>query len=499
MISILLCLLTIFPSIEEDKPIWLVVTTKAFEEALKPLAEKREKEGLLPVIVTKTVEEALADLSRDPSYLLIVGDCEKGKESEPWYMPSKSLPFYRWMFNQRETFESDSAFGDLDGDSKPDIPVGRIPARSREEAALIVKKIIDYESRKPAATDLGLNIWSGSPNYGPEFDAAATAFLLSNVQTGAPLWFDLWLVAGDALSHFCGWPENQSAHFTRRATQGGFVSVLMGHANADYFHSMNFQKKGIVYRYDHAKQIMSDGAPTPPMIFFSCDTGYFARPEGNPCMAESMLKLPAGPVAVIAATTNSHPLTNYFTSTSLLKSFNKKWDRFGDLWFHAQTQASKKKLTFFNVVGHQLKEAEGKLEKEINVKKLKRDQLLLFAFFGDPATKLRFPQQLEASVKKVENGWKWEAVRPEGATEIMLSLRPNNITKVLIRKGFQDKEDADSRFHVANKALGYSMLPAPENDQLWEGVIKQAGTLRIIATGPDVLYVKTFRLVSKEK
>ena len=57
------------------------------------------------------------------------------------------------------------AWGDSKaGNGELDLPVGRIPARSREQVALVVKKIIDFQSQPPTAADLQLPVWLGSPN-----------------------------------------------------------------------------------------------------------------------------------------------------------------------------------------------------------------------------------------------------------------------------------------------------------------------------------------------
>src|SRR5206468_940727 len=41
---------------------------------------------------------------------------------------------------------SDDWFGDLDGDELPDLAVGRIPVRTREEADTVVAKVLAYEA-----------------------------------------------------------------------------------------------------------------------------------------------------------------------------------------------------------------------------------------------------------------------------------------------------------------------------------------------------------------
>ena len=67
----------------EPKSIWLVVGRADLMGPLEPLAERRRSEGLETVLSTQTVEKALAALPRRPAYLLLVGDDEPGRESEP--------------------------------------------------------------------------------------------------------------------------------------------------------------------------------------------------------------------------------------------------------------------------------------------------------------------------------------------------------------------------------------------------------------------------------
>ena len=49
-------------------------------------------------------------------------------------------------------------------------------------------------------------------------------------------------------------------------------------------------------------------------------------------MTKSFVMSPGGPVAAIGATTESHPLTNYYSGVELLKRLSGKYRRLGDLW-----------------------------------------------------------------------------------------------------------------------------------------------------------------------
>jgi hypothetical protein len=130
--------------VTNEKPIWLVVTRPVFLKVIKPLAEMRSKDGFETFVSTRPIPEAIAALKRRPASLLLVGDDEPGKQEEPWYVPSRRRKLYRWRITQREEFASDALWGDFDGDLIPDVPVGRIPARTAEQLRPVVKKIIAF-------------------------------------------------------------------------------------------------------------------------------------------------------------------------------------------------------------------------------------------------------------------------------------------------------------------------------------------------------------------
>ncbi len=485
-----------------EKPLWLAVTTPSLEEALEPLADRRRAEGLDVLVSTKPIGEALADAPRAPSYLLLVGDHEAKREAEPWFVPAQERQPYRWSFLQREAFASDAAWGDLDGDGAPDLPVGRIPARTPEEVAAVVSKIIAYEERPLSPEDLRVNFWGGSPDYGALFDTATTYLLLSSVREDTPPWMDLWVLAGDAGSPLCGWPGDQPARFTAQMKRGGLLNVLMGHANADLFHSMMYGSRSVDYTIDDARELLSEGSPAAPMLLFACDSGDFAR--ATPCLAESFLFLPAGPVATIAASMNSHPLTNYFTSTSLLGVLHEGRARLGDLWFDAQERASRRKLHALSLIPNVLKDIEGKLEQEIDVPKLQRDQLLMYALLGDPATRLRFPAgTLEGRVERTTSGWRWTVERTKGAAFLQVAHRPAETVALDRLELVTSREEANDRFAAANAGLGFTplfsagdgvVLLPPVDGASWEGTIGGDGVLRIVIRGRGGLLVGVFPL-----
>ena len=253
----------------EKKLLWLAVGSAELTEPLNALADKRRSEGFETRVSNKSVEESLAASPRRPDFLLLVGDDEPGREKSPWFLPAKRKKLYRWRSVQRQDFPSDAAWGDLDGDGVPDIPVGRIPARTRDQVELVVRKILAFESQPPTAADLQLTVWLGSPEYNATINAMASALGVTLIQTNGPQWLHPWLVSGNPSDPFCGWPPDQPMRFTRQMKQGGILSVLMGHASADAFYSMRFADKPIFYTTDDAAARTRQGSSrAPDGLFF---------------------------------------------------------------------------------------------------------------------------------------------------------------------------------------------------------------------------------------
>jgi hypothetical protein len=473
----------------ERKPLWLVVGSAELTEPLKALAEKRRSEGFETLVSDRPVAEVVAAASRRPDFLLLVGDDEPGQEKSPWFLPAKRKKLYRWRSVQPQDFPSDAAWGELDGDGVPAIPVGRIPARTRAQVELVVRKILAFESQPPTAADLQLTVWLGSPEYNAAINAMASGLGVTMIQTKGPQWLRPWFVSGNPSDPFCGWPPTQPAKFTRQMKQGGILSVLMGHASADAFYSMQFADKPISYTADDAAGELGKGPPLPPMVFFSCESGNFTRPR--PCQAKSLLFLPGGPVATIGATTESHPLTNYFSGVCLLAALGGQEKRLGAIWLSAQRHASRTRDFLMELL---LRDVEGTLEKEINVEKLRHDEMLMYALLGDPATRLRLPEPLEASVERAESGWRWRARRPPGATHLEVGFRKPQALAMSPDKKPTSAEEADKAADAANACFAFTAQPSPPNDGSWTGICDRPGWLRLVAIGPGALHVAVLKL-----
>jgi hypothetical protein len=480
---LLLSLIGALPGQTGEGPIWLVVTRPIFVDSLAPLAEKRRAEGFETVISARPVEESISELNRKPAFLLLVGDCQPENEHQPWYVPSPQRGLYRWSPRQRETFASDVLWGDFDSDLIPDIPVGRIPVRNAEQLKPIIQKILAFEGRPASLDDLRMPVWAGAPNYGPTADAMILRLGVALVRTRAPKWTRIWAILPDPSHPLCGWPPDQRRLFTEQLQRPSAFSVLIGHARVNSFYSMTFRGREIQFTSQTARNALANGNPGGPLAIFACYSGDFTRPRDT--LSESLLSISGGPVAVIGATTVSHPLTNYFSSRSLLTQLSKNHDRLGDLWLAAQRQAMTLRDRIFEPL---LRDVEGKQEEDIDVAKLRRDQMLMYALLGDPATQMRLPKPLSIVTQRLpDGGLYWKAQKPKGAEKLFVTFRTADQGLPAVGNKI-DRDAAHVLFNRADATLDFEALDELHADQPWRGETSRHGALRLVAISADRIW-----------
>lgn len=464
----------------KEAPIWLLCGPKKLTAAATDLAGHRREQGFKTIISSNDIAEAIRSCPRSPDFLLIVGDDGPTRAPAPiWRAPAKRGKLYRWRSVQEESFATDSAWADTDGDGIPEFSVGRIPARSADKVRTVVRKIIAYESRKLSAADLGLPIWGGTPAYGKLLDEGGTMMLLTTIRKRAPAWAEPWVMFGNPRSPLSAHPPDQPAIFNTRLAGGGMFSTMMGHGGPTLFHSQSTPTGHIDYHVGHAARLTA-ATPASPMVIFACDCGRF---DGTvPSLAETLLFAPGGPVNVVAATTESHPLTNYYSSLALLEQMDAGHERFGSLWQAAQNSAYSKRRLLTDAL---LKNAEGALDAEIDIPKLKRDQLLMYALLGDPATRIPAPKPLTVNMEQVGEQWHWKIKKPHPSAKIEVGIRRPALVQRSKAPG-TSPEKALQLFETRNAV--WTFEPISED---WEGNCGGPGRLRFVATAMGSIYTFT--------
>lgn len=130
---------------------YLVITTDALYPSILPLAQWKQATGVSARVVTLSqigsdtasiknyIRNAWNTWPVRPEYVLIVGS-------------GSTVPARYYYVQHGWSYYSDNIYGDMTGDIRAEIPVGRFPARSTAQLDLMVAKTLMYE-RTPDLTD----------------------------------------------------------------------------------------------------------------------------------------------------------------------------------------------------------------------------------------------------------------------------------------------------------------------------------------------------------
>ncbi|MBS3820659.1 MAG: hypothetical protein KGY81_02725, partial [Phycisphaerae bacterium] len=431
---------------------------------------------------------ALAACDAAPDYILLVGDDQPGQEDQPWHLPAPRRKQHYWRAGEAPVYAADSLRGETDDDGLPDIPVGRLPVRTPKQLALVVEKIILWERPPPGPSDMRMVVWACDPAFGPLAKLFATSMALGQIETRSPDWLQPWVLSADPASAFCGKPTAQPRQFGQTLADGAGLGVIMAHASSKRIYVMRHRGQPIVCLPRDAIG-PADGGPLPPLLVIACHAGNFTQAE--PSFAETLLLAPRGPVALVAATAESHPLPNVYTGQALLDALADRPQRLGDLWLSCVRAASQKRSFLYEAV---LKRMEAQRGIQTDPAKLLRDHPLLYALLGDPATRLPLPGPLKATLRQTRNGWRWRVEtdnRPVDARTLMVQFRsaarkapPADAPEPLTPEALA----------AANATYAFTTQRIMAAGEEWTGTVDAPGTLRLVAIGPKAMYARAFVL-----
>ena len=280
---------------------FVVISHARFIDALAPLVEQREAQGIETIVVdvedvydefgfgSKSPDAIRAFLqhtqkewSTAPRYAMLVGDASFDPRDYIGYGHYDLVPT-RFMPTVYMKAASDDWLADFDGDSVPDIYLGRLSVTNEEEARAVVAKIVSYEA--PQAPRTLMIIDRDDKTF--SFAHASIAVMQAVPQEYGVDTFRI-MTANDRNGLL--------------AAMNGGASIVnsIGHGSIEgWSNTAVFTTRQV--------GALRGSASTPFFMIMSCLNGFLSEPDVT-SLAEALLRLPdGGAIAVWASSGMADP------------------------------------------------------------------------------------------------------------------------------------------------------------------------------------------------
>jgi hypothetical protein len=322
----------------------VVVCSDDLRPAMQPWVEFRESQGhgihfVRPEATAADTHirvQALAQ--REPiHFVILVGDVA-GSRSTRLAVPTFSTPAkVNVHWGPEREIATDAGYADRDGDSIPDLAVGRISVQNPRELATIIQKIIAYEQcSNEAGWRRRVNFVAGVGGFGAVADTVLELSAKRLITSGIPAGYATTMTHASWQSPYCPSPDRINATVLERLNEGCLFWVYVGHGQSrrlDRMYAPQNRAYEILHSNDMPALQCQHGAPI--ALFLSCYAGAFDAQED--CLAEEMLRAPAGPIAVAASSRVAMPYGMCVLGTNLLQAcFQERSATLGELFLTAK-------------------------------------------------------------------------------------------------------------------------------------------------------------------
>ena len=261
----------------------------------------------------------------------------------------------------------------------------------RKSSALLVQKIINYEShRARGAWNQRINFVAGIGGFGPLLDPIVEMATKKFLTDGIPPQYETSMTYGSWRSPFCPNPYRFHETVIDRFNEGCLFWVYIGHGYPYQLDRVRVAGRSHHILDSNDMYKLDNHHGTPIAIFLACYTGAYDQPYD--CLAEQMLRTPGGPVAVFAGSRVTMPYAMAVMGSGLMDEyFRKHTETLGEVILHAKQkmvddspQSTDRKL--LDLLAKAISPDPQLLDAE------RREHILLFNLFGDPLMRLYYPQ-----------------------------------------------------------------------------------------------------------
>jgi hypothetical protein len=282
----------------------VIITHPSFVPALAPLVALRESQGLR-VMVAKTddvydefsfgakspwalrafLANALRTWQKPPRYVLLVGDASFDERNYLGLGDFDLVPT-KLVISSLLTTASDTWYTDFDNDGAADLPIGRLPVRTLDDARTEIGRIVAYEGAVASSRRRIMFVSDADPKL--DFHADTLS-----LEQSMPPGLDIVDVNS----------SQSGAAAARQQILGGFgdsfIVNYVGHGSVE-----TWSNDALFGRADLGG--LPAGSRSPIVIAMTCLNGYF-HDVYTESLAEALLRAPNGAVAVWASSALTTP------------------------------------------------------------------------------------------------------------------------------------------------------------------------------------------------
>ncbi|GJM08649.1 MAG: hypothetical protein DHS20C11_09250 [Lysobacteraceae bacterium] len=296
---------------------YLMISHSHFIDNLAPLVDYHQLNGLAVkvtdvaavyrrysggVVDATAIQQYIRDMyaTHGTQYVLLVGGDSYDYHNNLGLGSISLVPtLYRPTSQVLAFTPSDQSYADVDGDLRPDLAIGRLPARTHAELQAMIGKTIDYAGKAYQSEAL---FAAGPFSEGVAFDTQSDALI-----DALP---DHWIVDRAYLDQLPSAAARQT--IINRINQGLAFTGYTGHAAASVW---NFPD--VLMGLNDVSSLQNEGRPT-VVAQFSCWNSYFVDPYQNTIALRFLNEGDHGAAAVMGSTGLSQVESNQLLGNRLM-------------------------------------------------------------------------------------------------------------------------------------------------------------------------------------
>lgn len=388
----------------------VVVCPKEYRAALAPWVAHRQGQGHRIEVIDNGTPEATRTRIRELAaagkltHVVLVGDADAPRnqgERRSTVPTFKTKAEVNVQFGSEPEIAADNPYGDLDGDGLPDLAVGRLSVDRADQLAEVVRKIITYETQQ----DHGpwrqrVSLVAGIGGFGAIVDSTIEMTAKKFLCDGVPAGYSTSMTYGSWRSPYCPDPRRFQDAVVQGFNNGALFWVYIGHGHPERLDRVHVPGAAypILEQRDVIKLDCQHGSPI--ALLLACYTGAFDFPRE--CLAEEMLRLPGGPVAVLAGSRVTMPYAMAVLSSGMIdECFQNRPATLGEIVLRAKRRSVEASAPVGDVSdeapakidNRQLLDALGKMmSPHPNLDAERKEHLALFNLLGDPLLRIAYPE-----------------------------------------------------------------------------------------------------------